>query len=187
MSEQPLSEALPLVPSTSDDNVARARLRRDIETRERQLAAAELVGRQLAAMSRQPFRDLLREMIGAAPTPEAIRRFADKYPDRWAQATSILAGLAGYERGIVEVNVFHIKGLSDADLMRRLDEVEAALAAASPRAKPATGGRVLDVVDAEVVEKQGPAGAGESIAASGGGPLPPRDMSDPAGHDMEGT
>lgn len=143
----------PTTPSTSDTNVARARRRADAVPAEVQVAALEMVGRQLAAMSREPFRRLLAQLIGAAPTPEALRRFADKSPDRWAQALSILGGLAGYERGVVEVNIFNIKGLSDSELMARLAEVEAQVAAA--RRLP----RTLDVADAEVVgaEKASPA------------------------------
>lgn len=133
------------LPSTADDAVAAARLRRDGDAG--QAVFTEVIGRHIAALARQPFKDLLTEMIGARPTPEAIRRFADKYPDRWAQAISILGGLAGYERGVVEVNVFNIKGLSDADLMRRLAEVEEQL-----RARPqAAVASLPDVEDAVVV------------------------------------
>lgn len=135
--------------STSDENVRRARRRRDALTPEVVQEAHRMLMRELAAQTRAPFRRVLAELIGARPTPEAIRRFADKYPDRWAQAVSIMGGLAGYERGVVEVNVFNIKGLSDADLDRRLAEIERQLAAGAAGGR---GPRVTGpVVDAEVV------------------------------------
>lgn len=165
------------LPSTHPDRVAAARLRRDQEAAATQLAMLDILGRQLAAMSRAPFRALLKELIGAAPTPEAIRAFADKYPDRWAQATSIMAGLAGFERGVVEVNVFNIKGLSDSELMRRMEEVEGQLREAKrPKAvgevpPPTDAEIVTTTVRAKVVADQVVAVGSESPAAFGGGRL----------------
>jgi hypothetical protein len=65
-------------------------------------------------------------LIGAAPEPEALTAFAQRYPDKWAQALSIMAGLAGYEKGLVELNLFNIGSLPDAQLLARLasDEEE---------------------------------------------------------------
>ena len=149
---------LPDQASTSDNNVARARRRRDNLTPAVIAEAHKILMRELSAQARAPFRRVLAELIGARPTPEAVRRFADKYPDRWAQAVSIMGGLAGYERGVVEVNVFNIKGLSDADLDRRLAEVEAQLVAGASRGPQ--GPRVTgEVVDAEVV------GSGSALAS----------------------
>jgi hypothetical protein len=145
------ADAAPIVeqPSSSDDNVGRARRRRDALSPEVIADAHKMLVRELAAQARAPFRRVLAELIGARPTPEAIRRFADKYPDRWAQAVSIMGGLAGYERGVVEVNVFNIKGLSDADLVKRLAEVEKQLGEQVERSRaPRVTG---PVVDAEVV------------------------------------
>lgn len=132
-------------PSTDDENVARARRRSDVISLEEQRAAHAETMRYLASMSRSPFRKVLAELIEAKPTPEAVRRFADKYPDRWAQAVSMMAGLSGFDRGVIEVNVFNIKGLSDAELMRRLEQVTAEVAAL---ARPRITG---EVVDAKVV------------------------------------
>lgn len=133
------------LPSTDDENVVRARRRSDVIPLEVQQAAYAETMRYLASMSRSPFRKVLAELIEAKPTPEAVRRFADKYPDRWAQAVSMMAGLSGFDRGVIELNVFNIKGLSDIELMRRLDHIDAEVTRL--RGPRLTG----EMVDAEVV------------------------------------
>ena len=153
-----LSVPDPLAPSTTDANVERARLRADA-ARGQQLAALEIVGRQLASMSRAPFRHILQDLIGGRPTPEAIRRFADRYPDRWAQAVSIFGALSGYKQDLVEINVFNIKGLSDSELMGRIAEVEKSLVAVvGPRTN-------AGATDAEIVSETPAAAESASPAA----------------------
>jgi hypothetical protein len=78
---------------------------------------------QLAAdvdsLSRAPFKKMLGLMLGVTPTKASLQRFANKSPDRWAQALSVLGVLAGYERGAeVNLNFYSVKGLSDAELLR---------------------------------------------------------------------
>lgn len=84
----------------------------------------------LMNMSRQPFRDALATMINCEPSPEAIRAFAEKYPDRWAQGVAIFGRLSGYhERLQVDTTIYsEIQNLSDSQLMTRLQEVERQLA-----------------------------------------------------------
>lgn len=135
------------LPSTDDDNVARARRRRDVVTLEMQQQALADTLKHLATMSRTPFRKVLAELIEAKPTPEAVRRFADKYPDRWAQAVSMMAGMSGFDRGVIEVNVFNVKGLSDSELMRELQMVRSKVANLAPKV-------ANDIVDAEIIEEK---------------------------------
>lgn len=136
-------------PSTSDGNVARARRRADAVPAETQAAALRATADAIMAMSRQPFREALIALVGASPTPEAVRRFADRYPDRWAQAVSIMGGMAGFSRETVELNVFNVKGLADSELMARLSSLDAKLAGvAGVLRKPPS------VVDAEVIERK---------------------------------
>ena len=143
----PDTEPLPGLPSTDDANVGRARRRRDALTPEIVEQALDMTMRYLASMSRTPFRRVLAELLECKPTPEAVRRFADKYPDRWAQAVSMMAGLSGFDRGVVEVNVFNVKGLPDSDLMRELQAVRRELAKVAPQ--------VGEVVDVEVIPPEG--------------------------------
>lgn len=91
-----------------------------------ELAAAGWAGveKALGRFDRAPFRRVLAEYIGAAPTPQAIAEFAAKYPDRWAQGLAILAGLAGFQKD-VNVNVTHwnVAEMSEAQLMERAREL----------------------------------------------------------------
>ena len=78
----------------------------------------------LEARSREPFLDLVAMLMGAQPTPEALRAFARRCPDRWAQAVANFAQLAGYSAAI------SFDGGLDSQLQRVSDaEVEARLTA----------------------------------------------------------
>jgi hypothetical protein len=161
-------------PSTSDTNVERARKRRDALSPQVISAAHDLVLRSLGKQSREPFRRLLAEVIGASPTPEALRRFADKHPDRWAQALSILGGLAGFDRGVMELNVFNFGSMSDSQLMSRMAELDSEISRL--RARPTTTGEVVDAV--VVSDSAGKASAAsrpalESASAGTPNPTPP--------------
>lgn len=101
------------------------------------------------------FRRTLGELLGCRPTVEAMSAFAEKHPDRWAQAVSIMAGLSGFDRGVgATINIYNVDQLSDAQLMARQIELDAQLSASRPghltRLAPA-------VEDAVVVESGPPA------------------------------
>ena len=83
----------------------------------------------LKARSRDPFRDILTSMLASEPTPEAVHEFANRFPDRWAQAVAIFARLSGFSEKVeIEENVFLDVGrLSDADLAARLVNLQGQL------------------------------------------------------------
>jgi hypothetical protein len=83
----------------------------------------------LQARSQRPFLDVLARVLGAGPDPSALREFASRHPDRWAHAVAIIAGLAGYSSGgVTDASVgLRISRMSDAELERRLAEVEGQL------------------------------------------------------------
>ncbi len=92
-------------------------------------ALPRLDGKAVAAhidqLSREPFRDVLERLLGAEPSPEKVREFAEKYPDRWAQACAIFGRLGGYhEKAQVSHHHTHamieLTTLSDAELSERL-------------------------------------------------------------------
>lgn len=77
--------------------------------------------------SRQPFQRTLAAMLGCEPTPEKIKRFADKWPDRWGQLVAIFARLSGFSEKteVVNVNVLTvIKNASDSELLEKISELE---------------------------------------------------------------
>ncbi len=93
-----------------------------------QISGAE-VAAALRAYSREPFHDILASLLAAQPDPEAVKEFARKYPDRWAQAVAIFGRLAGFSEKIkVETNItLKVAGMSDAGLLDRLEQVRALL------------------------------------------------------------
>jgi len=96
--------------------------------------------RALTRYERRPFMQLLANLLDCKPTPEAIRAFAEKSPDRWAQAVSIMAGLAGFDRGVgPTINVYNVGAMSDVELVRRLAELDRAAAAKDITPRPGEG------------------------------------------------
>ncbi len=90
------------------------------------------IAAHVANLSRAPFRDVLERLLGAEPSPEKVREFAEKYPDRWAQACAIFGRLGGYHEN-AQVSHHHthamieLTQLSDAELSDRLQTALAKL------------------------------------------------------------
>lgn len=88
------------------------------------LLATQLL-EQFQAMSRAPFRDELARLMKIPRSPKAYRAWANRFPDRHAQAVAIYARLAGYsERIEVEHTgllglVAQVKAMSDSELEAR--------------------------------------------------------------------
>lgn len=84
---------------------------------------------ELGAYSRQPYIEILGEILQAVPTPEALQTFADAHPDRWANAIKSISNLAGFHDKLeIHGNVnLDIKTMGDAQLMERIKQVEGKL------------------------------------------------------------
>lgn len=81
----------------------------------------------LRAKSREPFEEVLHRFLEAEPDTEAVKEFAEKYPDRWAQAVTMMGRLSGYHE---KLNVDHshavaIAEMSDMELMQKYRELQA--------------------------------------------------------------
>lgn len=94
--------------------------------------------RELTRHSRLPFRQILAELIGAKPSAADLQAFAAKYPDKWAQALTMMANLSGYEKGLIELNVYNIGNMSDVQLLAELAAGEGELAKLGLRRAPVT-------------------------------------------------
>ncbi len=85
------------------------------------------IAAHVAVLSREPFRQVLELFLQAAPDVDDIAEFAKRYPDRWAQAVTMIGKLSGYhERMHVDHEHRHlvaIHEMSDMELMQRLHEV----------------------------------------------------------------
>lgn len=85
---------------------------------------------ELNRMMRSPFRRMLADYLGFAPTTDALQKFANKSPDRWIQGAVMLAQLAGYSKEVhvVSETTVNVSVMSDADIQVRLNETRAKLA-----------------------------------------------------------
>lgn len=127
--------------------------------------SAEDLAIELDSLSRGAFKRTLADFLLCSPTPEAIQKLAERSPDRWAQSLTMLASLAGFKKDTMEVNnLFLVGSLSDADLMKRLRQVEGAngenkrlievqqVQPAFPNLNPSTDESIIDVKMTEVQE-----------------------------------
>lgn len=81
---------------------------------------AQAINAEIKRLMRSPFQRVLMDYLGYAPTPDAIRRLADKAPDRWIQGAVMLAQLAGYSKEVhVSGEVSHVHSMSDAQIRER--------------------------------------------------------------------
>jgi hypothetical protein len=80
----------------------------------------ETLARQIGALSRTPFADELTKLLGVHhPTDAAIKKFANRHPDKWMSMVSTAAKLAGYADKSESLNVhaiLSIQNMSDAEL-----------------------------------------------------------------------
>ncbi len=91
-------------------------------------ALPRLDGKAVAAhidqLSREPFRDLLKRLLEAEPSVEAVRKYGERHPDRWGQLVTMIGKLAGYHERLEVANshVVALAQLSDSELMGRLGD-----------------------------------------------------------------
>ncbi len=84
----------------------------------------DMIAAHVANLSREPFRDVLKRLLQAEPSVEAVLAYAERHPDRWGQLVTMIGKLAGYHERL-EVESSHsvaLRQLSDSELMGRLQE-----------------------------------------------------------------
>lgn len=79
---------------------------------------------QLEMYNRSGFTDILAHFMQCRPTLENTIQWANQYPDRWANAMSIVAKLAGFSEKLEITNNLNINigSMSDAQLLQQLQE-----------------------------------------------------------------
>lgn len=82
---------------------------------------------QFTLLSAEPFQDVLSVFIGNRPSNAALRAFARKSPDRWAQGVAIFARLSGYteKKQVHHTGLLAIAHMSDAEIERELQAIGA--------------------------------------------------------------
>ena len=106
---------------------------------------------QLQTLDRQAFRPTLIKLMLGAPTIDDIATFAAKDPARYYQALGIAARLSGYsdrpeDGASLSAPFANISGLSDSELVAKLNAIDASLQAVAGRAPQP------EIVDAEYRE-----------------------------------
>lgn len=98
----------------------------DLTTREP--TEAERISAHLRVLSRDPFKAVLRTFIENAPSAEALSDLAERYPEKWAQALSYMAHLAGYHDKMQvdheHLHLHRIVEMSDMELMKLHQELQ---------------------------------------------------------------
>jgi len=88
----------------------------------------EVHERLMAGLSTEPFTEILARLVAAEPTPDAVRAWAAKNPDRWAAALTGIARLAGIATAseptvrIGTLNVLAVSKMSDSALLKAIAE-----------------------------------------------------------------
>ena len=85
----------------------------------------EEIADQLKAFNRGPFLEVLADLMSCAPTLEDIETMAKDDPNKWAKTVQIIAKLSGYHDKLeITGNIaVEIKGLGDAQLLSKIEEV----------------------------------------------------------------
>ena len=105
----------------------------------------QFLEKELRKQSRDPFVRALQRMLQHRPSQRALQALAER-PDKWAQAVSVLASLAGFEKGVnVTLRLQPVEQMTDADL---LDEYRKQQGRVAALARGLVG---QDVTDAEVL------------------------------------
>lgn len=84
------------------------------------------IAEQIEILAIEPFQNVLVDAMANGPSQRALREFAEKAPDRWAQFVTMMAKLGGYRPDAkVEIgNIFiQAKEMSDAELSLRVQQM----------------------------------------------------------------
>ena len=57
---------------------------------------SKAVNAHIDALSRKPFQDVLKHILQAEPSVEAVQAYSERHPDRWGQLLTMIGKLAGY-------------------------------------------------------------------------------------------
>ena len=86
-----------------------------------QRMAPDEIGEHLKRYSREPFVEELTSLLACKPDENSIKKFAKRWPDRWAQTITQFARLAGYTEKVIGLDITNnyyltLKQSSDLEL-----------------------------------------------------------------------
>ena len=113
--------------------------------------------KQLDVLSRQPFRDITARLLSNSPTDQQLKAFAEKSPDRWAQAVAIFARLGGFHDKLeIEGALKLTKDMSDSEVLIAIEELERKLQASGMISQPIEQPAQKEEADEASIESVGP-------------------------------
>lgn len=114
----------------------------------------------LETFSREPFQEVLAEVIAAKPDARTLEGWAAEYPDKWGHLMKVMAGLTGYrDTSSVEHNVLvEVRSLGDAELLDRLDKLRETVGV--EKGKEGKGNQ--QIIDVTPDTSRAPASAGDA-------------------------
>lgn len=85
------------------------------------------IRQKLQTYDRSPFMDVLLSFLEGSPSPDAIKAFAERNPDKWASAMASVARIAGYtEKTEINQSVHvTVSRMSDSQVEDRLKALQA--------------------------------------------------------------
>lgn len=123
-------EAITCGPVIKDEARTRDNPSEDTRDNVKEISRQDRIDAEIALLQRKPFQNSLARILGAEPTVETLKTFANKSPDRWGQLVAIFARLGGYHEKIQVDNVnITILAMSDAQIMHKLAELESQFSA----------------------------------------------------------
>jgi hypothetical protein len=84
------------------------------------------VANKVRDLSRDPFKDLLANVLGCAPDEKTIQKFAKKFPDKYAGMIKTYSELAGYQSKMLatEITIYQqINNMPDSQLNDELQRL----------------------------------------------------------------
>lgn len=94
-------------------------------TMQEAIDASDQIFERLNTYSREPFLQVLSDLLGCAPDIPVLQAFARENPKEWATAVKIFAELGGFHQKLeIQNNILvEVRNLSDAELLQRRQEL----------------------------------------------------------------
>ena len=92
---------------------------------------------ELKRFNRDPFQEILADMIQAIPDDRILKLWAAKHPDKWASSLATLAKVAGFHDKLEIENNINVKigGMGDADLDKMIADLQGEMKDVTPEAE----------------------------------------------------
>ncbi len=97
-----------------------------MQSEDKEKLSKEIIEKHLENLSRIPFKSILATLLKCEPTADEVKKFAAKWPDRYAQTVTQFAKLSGFPDRLEIQGSFStdISQMSDMELLQKMAELE---------------------------------------------------------------